>query len=76
MRVATIGGWLMEAEYLYLNRRVTEEREAATHAAHPKARRAHLAMAEYFETRLRVAKTESRRSAVHLVDSTNGANAA
>ena len=66
----------METEYLYLNRRVSEEREAATHAAHPKARRAHLAMAEYFETRLRTADAEARRSAVHLVGATNGANAA
>jgi hypothetical protein len=65
----------MEAEYLYLNRRVSEEREAAIHAEHPKARKAHLAMAEYFETRLRVADAESRRSAVHLVEP-NGAHAA
>jgi hypothetical protein len=65
----------MEAEYLYLNRRVSEEREAAIHAEHPKARKAHLAMAEYFETRLRVADAENRRSAVHLVEP-NGVHAA
>ena len=65
----------MEAESTYLNRRVSEEREAAIHAEHPKARQAHLAMAEYFETRLRVAQADSRRSAVHLVGTSNGAAA-
>jgi hypothetical protein len=64
----------METEFLYLNRRVTEERLAATHAIHPKARQAHLAMAEYFETRLRTAET--RQSAVHLVGAGEGATAA
>jgi hypothetical protein len=66
----------MEAEFSYLNRRVSEEREAAIHAEHPKARRAHLAMAEYFETRLRVAEAETNRSAFHLVGSSSGASAA
>jgi hypothetical protein len=66
----------METEFLYLNRRVIEEREAAVHADHPKARTAHLLMAEYFETRLRVAEAETNRSAFHLVDSSNGASAA
>jgi hypothetical protein len=66
----------MEAESAYLNRRVSEEREAAIHADHPKARTAHLLMAEYFETRLRVAEAETSRSAFHLVGSDNGATAA
>ena len=65
----------MESDLLYLNRRVSEEREAAVQAEHPKARRAHLAMAEYFETRLRVAEAETNRSSFHLVGS-SGANAA
>jgi hypothetical protein len=66
----------METEFLYLNRRITEERFAATRALHPKARQAHLAMAEYFETRLRTAEADTRRSAVHLVGSGEGATAA
>lgn len=66
----------METEFSYLTRRVGEEREAAIHAEHPKARRAHLAMAEYFETRLRVAEAETNRSAFHLVGSSSGATAA
>ena len=66
----------METEFLYLNRRVSEEREAAVHAEHPKARQAHLLMAEYFETRLRVAESETKRSAFHLVGSGKGAHAA
>ena len=66
----------METEFSYLNRRVSEEREAATHAAHPKARNAHLLMAEYFETRLRVAEAETNRSAFRLVGAGNGVSAA
>jgi hypothetical protein len=57
----------MEAESLYLNRRASEERLAAKEAAHPKARKAHLDLAERYETRLRATKAETNRSAVHLV---------
>jgi hypothetical protein len=57
----------MEAESLYLNRRATEERVAALRAAHPKARRAHLDLAEHYEMRLRAAEAVARRSAVRLV---------
>jgi hypothetical protein len=66
----------METEFSYLNRRVSEEREAAIHAEHPKARNAHLLMAEYFETRLRVAGMETNRSAFRLVGSEDGVPAA
>lgn len=66
----------METESMYLNRRVSEERQAAVHAAHPKARKAHLLMAEYFETRLRVAEAESNRSAFRLVGSNDEPTAA
>ena len=57
----------MEAESLYLNRRATEERVAALRAAHPKARQAHLDLAENYEMRLRAAEAVARRSAVRLV---------
>jgi hypothetical protein len=66
----------MDAEYLYLNRRASEERLAAKQAAHPKARKAHLDLAERYETRLRAAKPETCRSNVHLVSTMNGASAA
>lgn len=72
---ATIGGWHMEGEYSYLNRRAAEERLAAAQAVNAKARNAHLAMAEYFETRLRAADIKSPRSAVRLVRTTGGAAA-
>jgi uncharacterized protein (DUF2461 family) len=62
-----IGGWLMEAENLYLNRRAIEERLAAMRAAHPRARKAHLDLAEHYEMRLRAAEAVARRSAVRLV---------
>jgi hypothetical protein len=66
----------METESMYLNRRFSEEREAAIHAEHPKARKAHLLMAEYFETRLRVADAQTNRSAFRLVGAGDGATAA
>jgi hypothetical protein len=57
----------MEAESRYLDRRASEERLAAKQAVHPKARKAHLDLAERYENRLRAAKAETNRSAVHLV---------
>ncbi len=39
----------MEAETAYLLRRAREEREAATKAAHPAARQAHLELAQRYE---------------------------
>ena len=66
----------MEAESLYLNRRASEERLAAKQAVHPKARKAHLDLAERYETRLRATKAETRQSDVHLVATMNGASTA
>lgn len=39
----------MECDSFYFRRRAIQEREAATRAPHPDARRAHLAMARRFE---------------------------
>ncbi|HJP67434.1 MAG TPA: hypothetical protein VJ846_00920 [Sphingomicrobium sp.] len=39
----------METDVAYLRRRAQQEREVAVKAAHPRARAAHLEMAERFE---------------------------
>ncbi len=43
----------MELEIIYLRRRASEERTAALHARSAEARRAHVAMAEEYEGRVR-----------------------
>ena len=43
----------METERSFLQRRVAEEREAASNAQHPKAQRIHWQMAECYEKRSR-----------------------
>lgn len=42
----------MESEAVYYRRRMAEEKSAAIHAAHPKARTAHLEMAARYEERI------------------------
>jgi hypothetical protein len=60
-------GWSMESEGTYYSRRAQEEREAAMKAAHPKARQAHLELAEAYEGRTRAVAANLRRSAMRLV---------
>jgi hypothetical protein len=57
----------MESEGTYCSRRAQEEREAAMKASHPKARQAHLELAETYEGRSRAVAANLRRSAMRLV---------
>lgn len=51
----------MGADAAYFRRRSREEREAALKAAHPKAREAHLELAEAYEHRATAFAAEERR---------------
>ena len=42
----------MESEAVYFSRRMAEEKSAAIHAVHPKARAAHLELAARYEERI------------------------
>jgi hypothetical protein len=66
----------MESESAYLSRRAREERLAAATARHPKVRAVHVDLAERYEARLRLAETEDRPSAVHLVSAVTDVSAA
>ena len=59
----------MEGSQSYFARRAAEEREAATRAAHPLARQAHLDLADRYDDRARADGT----AVPHLVSSNGGA---
>src|SRR4051794_18470872 len=48
-RISVVGGDPMEGDANYFSRRANEERIASMKAAHPKARSAHLEMAERYD---------------------------
>lgn len=62
------GGGAMERDAVYWARRVTEERVAAIHAAHPRARDAHLAMSATYEERLNALAASEQKAPLRLVD--------
>ena len=57
----------METDVAYFSRRASEERAAATQAAHPAARQAHLEMARRYE------EMASAIGSAHLVVEANAA---
>jgi len=58
----------MERDAIYYRRRMAEERAAAIHAAHPRARAAHLEMSARYEQRLIALEADERQGPLHLVD--------
>jgi len=59
----------MERDAIYYRRRMAEEKAAAIHAQHPKARAVHLEMAARYEERLAAAEAaEHEKAPLHLVD--------
>lgn len=57
----------MESDRVYYVRRAAEERTAALSAPHPKAREAHLEMAEGYDRRLQELGQQETANIVHLV---------
>ena len=58
----------MERDAVYWARRVAEERTAAIHAVHPRARDAHLEMSVRYEERLKALEAGQSQAPLHLVD--------
>ena len=58
----------MEGNAVYYRRRLAEEKAAAIHAVHPRARDAHLEMAARYEERLTALEAGEDTAPLHLVD--------
>jgi hypothetical protein len=58
----------MERDAIYYRRRMAEERAAAIHAVHPRAREAHLEMSARYEERLTALQAVEEQGPLHLVD--------
>ena len=58
----------MERDAVSYRRRMAEERAAAIHAVHPRARAAHLEMSARYEERLALLETGQEQGPLHLVD--------
>jgi hypothetical protein len=54
------GGCRMEADTVYFRRRASEERTAAMYTRHPRARKAHIDMAERYEDLVRAIAARER----------------
>ena len=58
----------MESNAVYYRRRMAEERAAAIHASHPRAREAHLEMSARYEERLSSLDMAERKTSEPLID--------
>jgi two-component sensor histidine kinase len=58
----------MQSDLSYFRRRASEERTAALQARHPKARQAHLDMAERYENRVRDMTAHHEQLYVPLIE--------
>ena len=58
----------MDSDAVYYRRRLAEEKAAAIHAPHPRARAAHLEMAARYEERLSALEADSVQDPIQLVD--------
>ena len=58
----------MERDAIYYRRRMAEERTAAIHAVHPRAREVHLEMSARYEERLTTLEADEEQGPLHLVD--------
>lgn len=63
----TIGGWRMEADLSYYERRSAEERAAASAAIDAHAREVHLELAQRYDEQVTRLGVEVRRSELRLV---------
>ena len=58
----------MERDLVYYRRRLAEEKAAALHAGHPRARDAHLEMSARYEERVaELEEAEQKKVPLHLV---------
>jgi hypothetical protein len=58
----------MNSDLSYFRKRASEERTAALHARDPRARRAHVAMAESYEQRVRAMTADRELLYVPMVE--------
>ena len=58
----------MERDAVYFARRLAEEKAAAIHAVHPRAREAHLERSARYEERLNALRAGQDQVPLHLVD--------
>ena len=63
----------MEGNLSYYRKRASEERTAALQSRHPKARRAHLEMAQQYDERVRFLAAGEDHPAIRLVRAELGA---